>query len=201
MRMTNLLLLLALPVLAGCNNSNGAPPDKETQAEMDRLSGVWKVVSLDAGAPIDGWNKAEPRVAIKEKEAYFIFLDGQKARMMERFSIDIDPSKNPKEFKVTVLEEDGTRRPRWSSTVKSGPKGPDNRVLGIYQFDGDKLVLAFDTSRGQTPEEDVRPTSFEAKADKSGRLRVALITLEKTEESVPEYKASTPLPIPDRTKR
>ena len=187
MRIFALLMIFSLPFAMGCGSTIGAPrPDRATQVELDRLQGVWKLVRLDA----EELDSVQVRVVFQGSKGFVVFAAAG-ATVMQRFRFEMDSSKSPGEFTLFPYQEDKPQR-RWYSTAKGASDGPESRVLGIFKYDGSRLVLAVDSANARDPRDDTRPTAFEPKRQQG---RVAVITLEKTSEPVPEFKKYRETPV------
>src|SRR5437867_9142460 len=124
--------------------------DDALKKDMERLQGAWKMVAFetaDAAAAKDIKIKGK---IVFEGNKFIVFLDDTKFGEAE---FKLDPSKKPKHIDVTPA--DGFNKGK--------------TLLGIYEFDGDKLKLcSYDDPQ-------VRPKSFAYEKGETG----ASITLER----------------------
>jgi uncharacterized protein (TIGR03067 family) len=140
-RLTFLLLVLALGM--------GAEGAKEEDAEKDlkKMQGDWVVVSME----VDG-------MRIPDDDAQALF-------------------RTVKEDKYTVfryrklagkgtIKLDATKKPRAIDALPDGAAGKGKPILGIYEFDGEKLKLCF------APPGMPRPTEFQSKEDSGHTLTI-----------------------------
>ncbi|HUE74220.1 MAG TPA: TIGR03067 domain-containing protein [Pirellulaceae bacterium] len=116
----------------------GVIPNDAIKAEEAKFHGDWEVVEMDRGGrkfPRDYLEKSSFVI----KEGVIITTDGDGDEQKARFKVD--PSKKPKTIELSVLDAFGRERPN------AAP------VLGIYEFDGDTLKLAWRKGGGARPED------------------------------------------------
>lgn len=195
MRLT-LILLLAVPCATGCAGTDAAPrPDKETQAELDKLQGVWKLDAVEGahGKPELGVGKFH--IAIKNGSLFVFEKESGDNRLIKRHSFAIDVRKSPKAIDLTTTDDDGKPRVTYATKsdgsgkrefVKSNDAAPSD--LGIYKFNGEKLVLKFGSRRDNRP------------ADFTGIDREVVLTFVKTKDPVPEFKGQRSTSVPTARK-
>lgn len=129
--LTILLVGLSLPVAV-----IAASADKKADPG---LNGDWSTVSfLRAGAPLPKEKQFPGRIMTIKEGKFSEVRDG----------------------KIAVsgpLEIDSTKSPKWmDATFELGGPGPDEKVLGIYELDGDNLKVCCGAAG------DPRPTKFES---------------------------------------
>jgi uncharacterized protein (TIGR03067 family) len=132
--MRSLLPAALLVVLAG-----GADKEEATRKDLERMQGDWAQVSM----VVDG-----EKLGDDEAQALFRTIKGQEytvaryKKTIGKGSFTLDAAKKPK-------------------TIDARPAiaGQNITMLGIYEFDGEKLKLCF--ARAGRP----RPTEFAAKKD------------------------------------
>jgi uncharacterized protein (TIGR03067 family) len=197
MRNGTALLFAALMVLTatGCAkkpdsapDSGGGVPSGGSVSDRDRLQGVWIIESKDEGD--------FKREAGMDRGDRFQFQGDQLIRIEakddpgERFSLTLDPSKDPKWMTLIRLDSSGKPIP---ATPKH--REPLNEEW-IYRFDGEALIVA----ESMTIEKSSRPTEFKARAlsiPKFGQPLVPSVTLwqlKKTNE--PFFQPVPPRPPP-----
>jgi uncharacterized protein (TIGR03067 family) len=130
MRFLMIAFLVAVPAHAG------DPPEKA----LEPFQGKWQIVEAsERGKPADVEKLKKFPVTFAADQMDLVF-EGQKT---VKWTVVVRPDKDPKEIDATL------------------PKGSDGDVSlrGIYQFDGDKLHIAFALKKGAD-----RPARIEAVA-------------------------------------
>jgi uncharacterized protein (TIGR03067 family) len=150
-----LLLTVIIILTAGTVRAdNAAESTKANKAELEKLQGKWKLVSVVERGKDDETSPQRGLVFAFENDSLAI-TSASKGSATEKGSIRLDSSTNPK-----LLD-----------FVKT-PKGPDghNRVMeGVYTLDGDTLLWCFNLD-GNRPAKANRPAAVESKADTSAVL-------------------------------
>lgn len=133
-------------------------------AELKQFQGKWEVVELVE----DG--KTIPREAIEEW-----LPSGGKFEITDNAVLSTDPDDGKKQVKIFSLDE--TQFPKGIDLSTKDKKDG----LGIYRFDGDRLILCF-----ADPETSKRPTEFSAK---EGSNQI-LMTLSRPSKPAPSKPAA-----------
>jgi len=181
-----LMLAASLAFTMGCGKKDGGASASNDQ---DKLQGVWKVVEFDSGSPGEGMPKEiveKMRLAFKGDKLYFF----ESAEEFQPASYVVDVKQDPRHLNTIKLDDKG--QPQKSIDFKDGKmsEGPAKADLGIYKFDGDKLVVAMGDNSN-------RPKDFKAVPEKKpepGKAfdfkqpTVTVVTLMKTGEVIPEFK-------------
>jgi uncharacterized protein (TIGR03067 family) len=149
-----LLLTVMIVLAAGTARADDAAENtKANKAELEKLRGKWKLVSVvDHGQEDETLTK---RGAVFAFENDSLTITGESKPATEKYTIRLDSNTNPK-----LLD------------VVKAPKGPDgqNRVVeGVYTLDGDILLWCFNLD-GNRPAKANRPAAVESKADTSAVL-------------------------------
>ena len=134
--MTRTLLLFTAMVLIAA----AAPKDDATATDLKKMQGDWVVVSMVR----DGM-----KIPDDDAQALFRNVKGDQYTVM-RYS----KTAGKGTFKI-----DATKKPKTIDSTPAGPPEKVKAVLGIYEFDGDKLKVC-----NALPGKD-RPADFEAKED------------------------------------
>jgi len=135
------VLVLALAAVA-----EGAKEDAAAE-DLKRMQGNWVVVSME----VDGL-----KVPDDDAMALFRSVKG------DRYTV----SRYRKVVGKGTIKLDATKKPRAIDALPAGATGEAKSLLGIYEFDGNKLKLCF--ARPGMP----RPTEFSAKEDSGHTLTV-----------------------------
>ncbi len=136
-------LLLVLGLVAG---AQGAKEDAAAE-DLKRMQGDWVVVSME----VDGL-----KVPDDDAMALFRSVKG------DRYTV----SRYRRLAGKGTIKLDATKKPRTIDALPAGVTDKAKAVLGIYEFDGDKLKLCF-ARPGMA-----RPTEFSAKEDSGNTLTV-----------------------------
>jgi uncharacterized protein (TIGR03067 family) len=91
--------------------------------DLKRMQGDWRVVSMNSGGM---------KVPDEDAQALFRTVEG------DRYTV----SRYSKQISQGVLKIDASKTPK---TIDSTPAGPADKVqpiLGIYEFDGDRLRIS-----------------------------------------------------------
>jgi len=142
--MKRLPFLLIVPALA--LGAEGAK-DEEAAKDLKKMQGDWVVVSME----VDGM-----RIPDDDAQALFRTVKGDKYTV----------SRYRKTAGKGTIKLDATKKPRAIDALPAGAKGDAKALLGIYEFEGDKLKLCF--ARPGV----ARPTEFSAKEDSGHTLTV-----------------------------
>jgi uncharacterized protein (TIGR03067 family) len=139
-RLPFLLLVLALGM--------GAEGTKEDAAkDLKKMQGDWVVVSME----VDGM-----RIPDDDAQALFRTVKG------DEYTI----SRYRKMAGKGTIKLDATKTPRAIDAIPGGAAAKSKPILGIYEFDGEKLKLCF--ARPDMP----RPTEFRSKEGSGHTLTV-----------------------------
>jgi uncharacterized protein (TIGR03067 family) len=134
-----LSLLVLSSVLLGLN----APAQDEVRLELAKFEGTWQPVYVEVdGQPYKGEYK-DDRLVISGKNYQ---LAGPKVKM--EGIIKIDPSKSPRHMDTEV----------------TGGDGKGTKTIGIYEMDGQNLMVCYCMVPGD------RPTDFTTKANSNRAL-------------------------------
>ncbi len=132
-------LILLCGLLLGAGGADDA-----AKAELKKLEGTWKVVSLEvAGKPVP---------AAQWKGAQLVFQGGRLTMMGKTMPVKVDPTKKPRAIDLTITR--GEETIDWKC---------------IYSLEGDtlKFLMPMAPTKGQKIREPYgsvkRPESFEAK--------------------------------------
>jgi uncharacterized protein (TIGR03067 family) len=160
MRPISLVLFATLTALAaGCGSSSPSNPSAD---DKQRAQGTWVPVKVEALPP-------EAAPTEEELKKFSGRLDGDlltltiPGKEKEYALVTIDGRKSPGWVDFTESDETGSIKPKAAPGAK-GPAGggagdvPPSRLLGIYKFEGDQLVIAVGSPEGR------RPTEFKAVA-------------------------------------
>jgi uncharacterized protein (TIGR03067 family) len=140
-------VLLLSSVLLALN----APAQDDVRLELAKFEGTWQPVYVEIdGQPFKGDFKND-RLVIAGKNYR---MTGPKMKM--EGIIKIDPSKNPRHLDTEVTDGDG--------------KG--TKTIGIYEIDGQKLMVCYCEAPGD------RPTAFTTKANS----KLALVTYKRVKQ-------------------
>lgn len=142
--MKRLPFLLLVLVLA--TGAEGAKEDAAAE-DLKRMQGDWVVVSMEA----DGM-----KIPDEDAMAYFRSVKGDRYTM----------SRYRKVAGKGTIKLDATKKPRAIDALPAGASGEAKSLLGIYEFEGNKLKLCF--ARPGMP----RPTEFSAKEDSGHTLTI-----------------------------
>jgi uncharacterized protein (TIGR03067 family) len=133
-RATGLALGMALSFLAGCFNKPAPPAmsnaqEKTALADKDKLQGAWTATRI-----LFHGEEVKPQElggagAIFEPDHWYFFQKDKESGIPLAYVID--PQASPKTFDVTPSDKD--------------------KVLGIYELDGDKLTICMGHRRGERP--------------------------------------------------
>jgi len=117
----------------------GAGPiqDDAAKKDLDKLQGVWQVVSMEGGKSLPPDRLKELKFTFKGNKLSHTGSDGKTTES----TIKLDPSKKPKVMDITHLTDSVT-------------------LLGIYSIDGDTLKIC-----GPRVKDGDRPTEFKASED------------------------------------
>jgi uncharacterized protein (TIGR03067 family) len=140
-RLSFLLLLLALA--AGADGAN----DDAAAEDLKRMQGDWVVASMES----DG-------MKIPDDDAMALF----RSVKGDQYTV----SRYRRVAGKGTIKLDATKKPRAIDALPAGAKGDAKALLGIYEFEGDKLKLCF--ARPGV----ARPTEFSAKEDSGHTLTV-----------------------------
>jgi uncharacterized protein (TIGR03067 family) len=165
MRLTALLLFAALTALAGgCGSSSPANP---SAADKQRAQGTWVPVKVEL-VPAEA---APPEEELKKISATLkgdlLTITNAGAKEKQYALVTLDGSRSPGWVDFTESDETGSIKPKAPPGAK-GPAGggagdiPPTRMLGIYKFEGDQLIVALGAPDGR------RPTEFTAVAPRPG---------------------------------
>jgi len=183
-RFTTFILLAVLMAFAvGCKKKSedtGGGGDAGgtgggSTLEQTRVQGTWEIEKLDI------LFSDEPQPPESEKFFDAIKAELQKASITIKDNQIIVTPPNPKDSpKTATFTLDATKSPKWvdasesekdqpkkatATTSKSPPPTKEEKpekALGIYKFEGEKLVVAFGMAGAP------RPTEFKAVAPKKG---------------------------------
>jgi uncharacterized protein (TIGR03067 family) len=123
-----------------------AAPAQDVKQELEKLQGDWTVVSLEIlGKPAAEATFKTQKLLITGDHGTFILAGGQQ----NKFTMKIDPSKDPKTIDLTIMAVDGERISR-----------------GIYKLEGDTLTIC------RTMGTKERPKEFKTSAQAGGMLVV-----------------------------
>jgi uncharacterized protein (TIGR03067 family) len=136
-------LLLVLALATGAEEPNDAAAAKD----LKRMQGDWVVVSME----VDGMKIPE-----EDATAYFRSVKG------DQYTV----SRYRKLVGKGTVKLDVTKKPRAIDALPAGASGEGKSLLGIYEFDGNKLKLCF--ARPGSP----RPTDFASKEGSGHNLTV-----------------------------
>lgn len=136
-------LLLVLAFVAGAEGPN----EDAAAKDLKRIEGDWAVVSME----VDG-----TKIPDEDAMAYFRSVKGDRYTM----------SRYRKVVGKGTIELDATTKLRAIDALPDGASGKGKSVLGIYEFDGNKLKLCF--ARPGT----ARPTEFRSKEGSGHTLTV-----------------------------
>jgi uncharacterized protein (TIGR03067 family) len=116
------------------------PPSKEALKEMKKLAGTWVGVSAEWGGKPQPEFLAKKIKYVISEEKILSNCNGSEAT----WKYELDPDAKPKAIKMVQM---------------GGKEGdiPGQRCHGIYQLDGDELLICLDL------ESNPRPTAFETK--------------------------------------
>jgi uncharacterized protein (TIGR03067 family) len=142
--MKRLPFFLVVLVLAA--GADGAKEDAAA-ADLKRMQGNWLVVSME----VDGL-----KVPDDDAMALFRSVKG------DRYTV----SRYRKVVGKGTVKLDATKKPRAIDALPAGASGEAKALLGIYEFEGNKLKLCF-ARPGMA-----RPTEFSAKEDSGHTLTV-----------------------------
>jgi uncharacterized protein (TIGR03067 family) len=135
--MTVLLFVLpALPVLA--DEGPNPEPQPTTKIDLKKMQGTWKVVRAETKAK-GAKNLDGVRFIIKNDQ---MTIKDPNLKRDETATFKLDAKKRPHHINITP-------------TMKGGPR---EVVLGIYKFEKDQLIIAFNEPKSP------RPTRFDALA-------------------------------------
>lgn len=110
---------------------------KPAATDQEKLQGVWYWVSAEVG----GMKRPDPNGDLKAQKVQSLFMGDNFIMVGDKDGLSkatyrLDPSKNPKEFDLTVMQQTIT------ATCK-----------GIYRFEGDDLTLCYAVPGGERPKE------------------------------------------------
>lgn len=142
--MKRLLFILLPPVLLTA--AEGAKDDAAAE-DLKKMQGDWVVVSME----VDGM-----KIPDDDAQALFRTVKG------DQYTV----SRYRRAAGKGTIKLDATRKPRAIDALPAKAAGKARPVLGIYEFDGDKLKLCF-----ASPGAD-RPTQFSAKEGSGNTLTV-----------------------------
>ena len=137
MRPLAVLLLFALPVLAG----EVPDPEPRSSSELDlrKMQGTWTIVRVEQNG-VDATKEKGAALFLFKKDQILINEGGKRA---ESLTIKLDARKTPRQIDL---------RP----SVGGGPKGGAEVVRGIYKFQKGELIIVFN----KPPR--ARPAKFDA---------------------------------------
>ena len=142
MKRTSILLL----VLVFASGAEG-PKDDAAAKDLKRMEGDWAAVSIE----VDGM-----KIPVEDAMALFRSVKG------DQYTV----SRYRKVVGKGTIRLDATKKPRAIDALPAGASGEGKSLLGIYEFDGNKLKLCF--ARPGV----ARPTEFSAKEDSGHTLTV-----------------------------
>ena len=134
MRCYSLLILPALFSMA-----TGAPADDATKKELQLLQGTWRAVSV-VGVDAEPMPDEDLRVTKLVIEGNHFSLTTKMLVIFGTFTID--PTKTPKTIDVTLATAEN----------------PEQRMLGVYQIDGNSRKSCF-ALVGEPRPKDLAPSS------------------------------------------
>jgi uncharacterized protein (TIGR03067 family) len=133
-------------VLALAMGAEGAQED-DAAKDLKKMQGDWVVVSMEA----DGM-----RIPDDDAQALFRTVKGDKYTV----------SRYRKVAGKGTIKLDATKKPRAIDATPDGAAAKGRPILGIYEFDGEKLKLCF------APPGMDRPTEFRSKEGSGHTLTV-----------------------------
>ena len=142
--MKRLPFLLIVPTLA--LGAEGAK-DEEAAKDLKKMQGDWVVVSME----VDGM-----RIPDDDAQALFRTVKGDKYTV----------SRYRKTAGKGTIKLDATKKPRAIDALPDGAAEKAKPLLGIYEFEGNKLKLCF-ARAGMA-----RPTEFLSKEDSGHTLTI-----------------------------
>ena len=142
--MKRLPFLLIAPALA--LGAEGAK-NEEAAKDLKKMQGDWVVVSME----VDGM-----RIPDDDAQALFRTVKGDKYTV----------SRYRKTAGKGTIKLDATKKPRAFDAIPDGAAGKAGPVLGIYEFDGEKLKLCY------APPGMPRPTEFRSKEGSGHTLTI-----------------------------
>jgi uncharacterized protein (TIGR03067 family) len=175
MRIAAFFLLAVLTGFAvGCSKSKPTPapppnpdPDQVTasSSDKDRAQGTWVIEKVDMPGEavyLDDLKKISGTI-----KGTLLTVTIPQDNEKEHLVIGFDDSRSPKEVDLTNSNEKGdTAAVRFGATGKEGKivpvERPRKKMLGIYKFEGDTLVVAV------SPPGAPRPTEFKGARRKPG---------------------------------
>ncbi len=137
------ILLLVLLFAAGAEE----PKNNDAARDLKRMEGDWAAVSME----VDG-----VKVPDEDAMAYFRSVKG------DQYTV----SRYRKVLGKGTIRLDATKKPRAIDALPAGASGEGKSLLGIYEFDGNKLKLCFARPGS------ARPTEFASKEDSGHTLTV-----------------------------
>jgi uncharacterized protein (TIGR03067 family) len=135
-----------LLVLAFASGAEG-PNEDAAAKDLKRMEGDWVVVSME----VDGM-----KVPDEDAMAYFRSVKG------DQYTV----SRYRKVAGKGTIKLDVTKKPRAIDALPGGAGGEGKSLLGIYEFDGNKLKLCFARPGA------ARPTEFSSKEGSGHNLTV-----------------------------
>lgn len=139
-RLPFLLLVLAFTGAEG-------PSEDDAAKDLKRMEGDWIVVSME----VDGM-----KIPDEDAMAYFRTVKGDQYTM----------SRYRKIAGKGTIRLDATKKPRAIDAQPAGAAAQGKSVLGIYEFDGNKLKLCFARLGSE------RPTEFVSKEGSGHTLTI-----------------------------
>jgi uncharacterized protein (TIGR03067 family) len=125
-----------------------AAQDDAVKKELKKFQGTWEAVSGESAG------KPQPPESVEGLTVTFQgdkFVSKKGDKVLQEGTIKIDPAKSPRQIDVIA---------------SSGPEA-DKAQLGIYKFEGDRLIICGTPAGGQ------RPTAFKTDGDEKAHLIVA----------------------------
>jgi uncharacterized protein (TIGR03067 family) len=133
---------------------DAAESAKANKAELEKLHGKWKVVSVVDHGQEDETFTQRGVVFAFENDSLTITRES-KSSATEKGSIRLDSSTNPKLLDFVK--------------TSNGPDGHNRVMEGVYTLDGDTLLWCFNLD-GNRPAKANRPAAVESKAETSAVL-------------------------------
>ena len=169
MRITLIAGMLLLVVASGCRRPSTAttaaelkaPPMPAQAIDLRQMYATWKIV--DSSRSGDAKQRdLEMSIHVEGEYMTFLHKDGKSG---DKFRFGINADSSPKQIDL----RDSKAPPAAKKNTAKGP-APDPAVMpGLYEFNGDELVLVIDW----TPGSEKRPASLDEKPEgKIVRLRL-----------------------------